>query len=480
MKENVHQTTQIVGGMVAGENLRYAEQLNVVLEGQDSAFLKAIEQIHKVRGFVGSPEHILGSDKTKHGEIAEQVEVGIRNARDFLRQQTPSATFEGVGRTAPEDYLIEGIKVQSKFINGINKNLEHVLEHMDKYEYFARNNSYYHIPKDYYETIQKSLKGESVEGLADSTLQKIQQKVREIEQVSGKSFDEVIKPGVSKYSEVQQGKIHHSLDRHEQELGDENKRIKESIQTEAQSNLGDLAQVAVKGAVIGGGIRLGFKLYEKHKQGKNLFIGDYTVEDWKEIGIDTAKGAVTGGIAAAAIYAFTNYANLSAPLAGAFVSAGQAIASLIKSLNSGEISFDEFVEMSLLTCTESAVVALASAVGQAIIPVPIFGAALGTIAGRIVIDFAKRYFGSKADYLKRQIEEYYNQCLAKIDKAYYAALSKIIAEYEKLGDLTKAAFDTEKNIALRLQASIDLAKSYGVAEVNIIHNTDELDAFMLS
>lgn len=115
---------------------------------------------------------------------------------------------------------------------------------MDKYEYFARNNSYYHIPKDYYETIQKSLKGESVEGLADSTLQKIQQKVREIEQVSGKSFDEVIKPGVSKYSEVQQGKIHHSLDRHEQELGDENKRIKESIQTEAQSNLGDLAQVA--------------------------------------------------------------------------------------------------------------------------------------------------------------------------------------------------------------------------------------------
>jgi hypothetical protein len=480
MKENVHQTTQIIGGMVAEENLRHAEQLRVALEGQDSSFAKAIEQIAKVRDFIGNPEHILGNNKTKHGEIAEQVEVGIRNARDFLHRHSPSATFEGVGRTAPEDYLIEGIKVQSKFINGINKNLDRVLEHMDKYEIFSKDGSYYHIPKDYYETIQKIVGGGSVEGISNRTLQNIEQKVREIEEISGKSFDEIVKPGVSKYSEVQQGKVHESLDKHEQELGNENKHIKENIRTEAQPNLGEMAQVAVKGAAIGAGVRLGFKLYEKYKQGKNLFKGDYAVEDWKEIGIDTAKGAVTGGISAAAIYALTNYADLSAPLAGSFVSAGQAIASLIKSLNSGEISFDEFVEMSLLTCTESAMVALASAVGQTIIPVPILGAALGTIAGRIVIDFSKKYFGKETERLKRRMEEYYNQCLNKNDQAYHAALSKIIAEYEKLGDLTKAAFDVEKNTELRLQSSIDLARVYGVTEFNILHNTDELDVFILS
>jgi plasmid maintenance system antidote protein VapI len=38
----------------------------------------------------------------------------------------------------------------------------------------------------------------------------------------------------------------------------------------------------------------------------------------------------------------------------------------------------------------------------------------------------------------------------------------IISEYEKLGDLTKAAFDTSKNVALRLQASIELAEAYEV------------------
>lgn len=61
-----------------------------------------------------------------------------------------------------------------------------------------------------------------------------------------------------------------------------------------------------------------------------------------------------------------------------------------------------------------------------------------------------------------------------------AVLSRIITEYEKLGDLTTAAFVTTRNVSLRLQASIELAQIYGVAKADIIHNTDELDAFMLS
>lgn len=89
---------------------------------QDAAFYKATEQVEKVRDFVSEPNHILGSDLTKHGEIAEQVEVGIRNAKSCLHQQEMQATFDGVGRTAPEDYVINGLDVQSKFFNGVNKN----------------------------------------------------------------------------------------------------------------------------------------------------------------------------------------------------------------------------------------------------------------------------------------------------------------------------------------------------------------------
>jgi len=46
--------------------------------------------------------------------------------------------------------------------------------------------------------------------------------------------------------------------------------------------------------------------------------------------------------------------------------------------------------------------------------------------------------------------------------------------------LTKTAFDTSKNVALRLQTSIHLAAAYQVSESDIIRNTDELDTFMLS
>lgn len=208
-----------------------------------------------------------------------------------------------------------------------------------------------------------------------------------------------------------------------------------------------MAQAAGKGALIGGGLRLTFKVYEEYKQGKNPFKGEYSAEDWKEIGIETVKGAAVGGIAASAIYALTNFASLCAPFAGSFVSTSQVIASLVNSLNSGGISFDQFTELSQLACVESAA-ALASALGQAVVPIPVLGAVLGTIAGRIAIDFSKKYFGEETKQLKRQLDEYYNQCLAKIDSAYRAVILNIIAEYEKLGSLTKAAFDEMERCTL--------------------------------
>ncbi len=146
-------------------NTRIQNELTRQL-AQDAAWNHAQEQIDKVREFVGSPEKILGSALTKHGEIAEQVEVGIRNARSALHQNDLTATFDGVGRTAPEDYMVDGTAVQSKFINGAVKNLDHVMEHMNKYTSFGRDGSYYHIPKDHYETITKVMNGESVEGLS--------------------------------------------------------------------------------------------------------------------------------------------------------------------------------------------------------------------------------------------------------------------------------------------------------------------------
>ncbi len=202
---------------VVVDSINKERVLNELLaqSAQDQAFNKAIEQINKIRAFVGSPDRILGSELTKHGEIAEQVEVGIRNAKSALQQQNLTATFEGVGRTAPADYLIDGISVQSKFINGLSNNLDRVIEHMDKYANFGRDGSYYHIPKDSHETILKILNGESVEGLSQKTINALTQKVQEIEQKAGQAFTEVVKPGLSNYVEVQQGNITSTLEKHQ-------------------------------------------------------------------------------------------------------------------------------------------------------------------------------------------------------------------------------------------------------------------------
>ncbi|WP_204150027.1 hypothetical protein [Leptolyngbya sp. CCY15150] len=480
MKENHHQTTQVIGGFVTSVNHQRWTELQDSLGRQGNALIDALQEIDKVRDFVGVPEHILGSPLTKHGEIAEQVEVGIRNARDLIARNLPTATFEGIGRTAPADYLVDGVEVQSKFINGATKNLDHVLEHMSKYQNFGRDGSYYHIPRDHYAVIEKVLNGESVDGLAPRTVRKLQEHIQLIEQRTGQPFTTVVKPGVSSYAEVQQGKIHETLDQHEDEIRDRNADQKQSIELEHQANLHEMGQVAIKGAAFGAVLKVTFKVIEKVRDGKNPFHGDFQLEDWQDIGISAAQGGAMGGISGASIYALTNFANLSAPLAGAVVSAGYSVASLADRYRKGEIDLDEFLSLGQIACLESAMVAVGSAIGQAVIPIPVLGAVLGTIASRMVIDFGKTYLTEQTGKLEAWIADYQEQWTQKIEATYQAVLQKITAMLEDLGNLMDAAFDLNRNAALRLQSSIDLARAFAVAESDIIHNTDELDDFMMA
>lgn len=481
MKGNQHQTTQIIGSVVAATNQHRLAEMQAALGVQGAALADALDQIQTVREFVGSPGHILGNPLTKHGEIAEQVEVGIRNARNLINQQPPVATFEGVSRTAPADYVVNGVDVQSKFINGVTNGLDHVLEHMEKYKNFGRDGSYYHIPKDQYEVIQKILNGESVDGLATKTVRNIQERVREIEQTTGQPFDTVVKPGVSSYGEVQQGQIHETLDGHEDDVRNRDADRRGLIELEHQASLNEMAQVALKGAAVGAGLKVTFKLIEKvTKEKKNPFKGDFTTKDWQDIGISAAQGGATGGISGAAIYAMTNFADLSAPLAGAILSAGYSVASLAKRYARGEIGLDEFFELGQIACAESAMVAAGAALGQALIPIPIVGAVIGTIASRMVIGFGKKYLAGKVAKLEKWLDGYYNHWMTQIDRTYQILVTNIMVKVERLGDLMDAAFDPAKNMALRLEASIDLARAFEVPEAQIIHTTGELDDFMLA
>ncbi|WP_443479046.1 hypothetical protein ACLIMP_25930 (plasmid) [Novosphingobium aerophilum] len=465
---------QAAGVVVQAINEARVHDEVIKLAAQDAAFKTAVEQIDKVRDFLSRPQNILGNGLTKHGEIAEQMEVGIRNARQVLAQETMTASFDGVPRTGPADYLINSIEVQSKFINGTSANLRHVLDHLNKYPNFTVDGSYYIIPKDTYEAIQFLLNGGHIEGLKASTEETIKALVKQIEEQTGKPFSEAVQSSVVDYPDVQVVKAPTTLDNEQQDLSTRNEEQKGRIIADHKPSLHGAVQAALVGGAVGGTLCLATGLYTKYKAGKNVFKGDFTATDWQEVGLDTVISAAGGAVAGGAIYLMTNYAAMAAPFASAVVSAAKGMASLADNYRKGDITFDEFVDLGLIVCAESAIVGVSTAVGQAMIPIPILGAVIGTMAGKLVADFATDQNNKVAQRLRDDMEAF----KAKLDGKLKEVLVAISVEFDHLSKLTDAAFDFRLNTNL-IDRSVELAAAYGVKADIIIVNEAALDKFVL-
>lgn len=469
---------QVIGIAVDQLNQMNEQAMNVQLSAQDIAFEVANDQMQKVRDFIANPSGILGSMSTKHGEIAEQVEVGVRNARQAIEERLQDesllkATFEGVGRTAPVDYMADNIAVQSKFINGANDNLEHILRHLDKYPEFGRTDEIYHIPKDHWKTIRDVLDGKSVDDLNEKSIRAIQEKVMAMEQATGRSFDDLVRPGVSDYHDVQLGRIDDTLDKYDQELADQNQQKKTEIVDDHRPSLQGAANAAMIGAAVAGVVTLGTGIYKKYREGRNIFKGELTKNDWQELGMGTANGALIGGVSAGAIYTLTNFAGMGAPFASALVTAAKGVGSLTLSLQRGEIDIEQFTDLGMIVCAEAAVVGAMTVAGQAVIPIPVLGALIGSISGKMLVTVAK----SMSDKMIAEINHKKEAFISRLNEIEQQALARIMAEFDALGDLTKAAFNIQTNQQLLL-ASVELARAYGVNEALIIASEDELDSFM--
>lgn len=459
------------------------------LEQQSINLSKALNSVAKIDEFIGSPQNILGRLSTKHGEIAENVQVNISNAKDLLHGLKSSYTFDGVGRTAPEDYLCRGIKVQSKFIAGTGKNLDHILNHMEKYPSFGRDGSFYHIPKDHFEEIIKIKNGEYSGELNSRSIKVILEKVHTIERESGKTFEEVVKPGVSKYSEVTQNAVHKTVEGHRNDILNENEKINENIKKETSGkleenieahgpSLSEGLKVTGIGAVIGGSMKAGLATYFKCKS-ENKNISEFNFSDWKDIGIDFGKGALQGGFSGGALYALTNYTKLAAPLASSFVSAACGIFQIGKSYSSGNISAEEFIEQSQIVCFDAATVGLGAIVGQAIIPVPVIGALVGSLAAKYGVSLWKNTFNEESKELEKKLNAIYKKSLEKFDLALRKYIQKINDKFDELDLFVKGSFDFSLNAQLRLDNSIKLAESLDVSQECILKDDCEIDDFFL-
>lgn len=456
-----------------------AGNLDIALDAQDRAFLGAIREMQVPLDFVGTPEHILGSSATKHGEIAEQVHVAVNRARDVLFGNAPTATFEGVGRSAPIDYLSDGVGVQSKYYNGLYNSLGGVFEHASKYPGFVAGEEYYHIPRDQYGQLEELNQTGRIEGLSASSSNAIRNRLESLEHQTGRSADDLIRPGEAEYSEVQQGRVHETLRDREDELRQANERLKDVSRAEHGPSLSGLGKAAGIGATVGAGVGLTQAVWVKyHAERKNPFRGDFTVDDWKDVGVSTGKGSGGGVIAGGALYLLTNSSQLSAPAVGAFVSGLMGIGSLLGRYHAGEIDGSEFVDMSQMVALDAAIVGLASMTGQVAIPVPVLGAFVGSIAGKFVASAITGGLGESEAELIAHLHAHEQSALEHLDRACEAEIQRLDGYFGNLERLAEVAFDDTVNTRLRLEASVEFAERVGVCDDLILRTTVDLDKFM--
>lgn len=467
------------------------KQLTVELDQQKKNLLDALQEISKLRAFIEHPEHILGNELTKHGEIAEHVEVAIVNAKEMLKGLQARAIIDSdiVGRTAPEDYIIDGVKVQSKFINGDLNSLKHVYEHLLKYKDigFARSDgSYYHIPRDQFENIKSILDGGDIDGRSLRAKEAIFKMVKEIEAETSRDFSEVVRPAHINYSDAQRGNVERTIDRVEHDIKQTNENIKQeykikhdekikAAEAEHKPNLGEAGKAAVAGAAVSAALTLALKIYAKKKAGKQL--KDFTAEDWQDIGLETAKGTLKGGVSGFAIYGLTNYAAMPAPLAGGLISAAYGIMVVLDSYRKGEISFSEFVQNGKIVCLNTAMSIIGSLAGQALIPIPVVGPLVGIVATNILLDSGRGIYTQEE---QRLLEDYRKQITsekAALDIKLQEFIDELMKQYQALGGIIKMAFDQSLNIQLRFQYSMLLAAQCGVAEGETLHSRKDIEVY---
>ena len=467
--------------ILAGENERQrlyqqalieiAEKANLDVASAEEAFRQAMECVEDVKKFI-SPDnydHILGNINTKHGEIAEMLEVEIGKAHDYMQGIFPrwNMNKKAIGRTGPVDYIFDGFSVQSKFCNGANNSLEAILKHIDAYPDFCQK-GFYQIPKDQYATIQKILQGDGTGDVSISMTNAIKAKIEEVVQKTGKPIEEVLRPGRFAYDDVQLGRVDAVLNAEEGVIRGEHKTKIETSHKDAgkktaeaekmvEPSLEQSLKYSFISGVIGGAAEAGTCIYAKIKSGKK--ITDFTAADWKDVGIDFGKGGLKGGASGMSVYWLMKMTNCPASIAAAMTSATIGIGSLAVNYSKGKITKDEFIGGAYSLSYETSVVAVGAIVGQIAIPIPILGAMLGSTISKVAYDLTKNFFDGQEIALVKEMEERYNAAEERMEKDLSTYDNVLNVYYDTLNALISSS---TKYDCFALMNSISLCNKFGI------------------
>ena len=422
-----------------------------------------------------------GGDYGGHGFIAEFAEAGILNARRAIEGLNPIVKV--LNDNGPADLLIGRNTIQMKFYNDLRKELNQSFRYNKKMKMM--------FPKDHvliFEKIMSGAKEVDFNGnrLSIKQITDIRQTIEEITKRKGlTSYKSWMKSSVLDYKDSQKNSINAILDSEKKKICKTAKVKKQELnkkrlvaQKKALPNIKEANRVAKNAALLQGGFSLIFSIYNKYSDGKSIF--QFELDDWKDCGLETLEGSVKGAISGYAIYGLTNVCKMSAPNASAFVTASYGIVDIITKLRTNEITEEEFINLITINTLDTTLATIGSCVGQTLIPVPVLGAVVGSIATSIIWEIGKGILSDREQELIKNYRENLDNHIKNLDDKYKIIFNDIIDKYHKLGRLQDYSFDLSLNTRLRFEYSIELAENLEISDKQILHNLDEIDNYFLN
>lgn len=443
---------------------------------QDFNLSEAMKELNLLKLFVADKDHILGNLSTKHGEIAEHCQVNISNARNLVRGLEAEYTFNNVGRTAPEDYLRLGEFVQSKFYNGEKGTIKAIIKHLMTYPDFLKNGGSYEIPSDQYANIARiiDIYESGNRSQLSSEDMSIFRAVMRMKEESGIDFKTHIRSSVVSYEDVQVGVVDTTIENEETSVKVTDLDERKKVVNNNRPNVREAISVSLKSALLEGGIKVVIAYIQKRKNGKSL--RHYSIEDWKDLGIEFSKGSAKGGVRGGVVYMLTNFTATPACLASAYVTASFGIYELLGQYRRGNLDAEQFVIYSEALTLDVSISALASFTGQVLIPIPVLGAIIGNVAGEIIFGVCKDICSKQEMELIQRNHKKLNTHRESFEKEYEAYINLVNEEMKKFDTIEELAFSEDYNIACA--NSILLAQEVGVSEDRILHSEDDLMHFL--
>jgi len=144
-------------------------------------------------------------------------------------------------------------------------------------------------------------------------------------------------------------------------------------------------------------------------------------------------------------------------------------------LRTGRITPEVFIENSEVVCLDVTVSAIASVMGQVLIPVPILGAVVGNAVGMFMYGIAKDNLSKQEQALILGFNDRIQKLNEKLDAHNKALIDLLNQEFAKFKSVAELAFDLNVNVAFA--GSVTLAQYVGCSDERILKNKLDVDAF---